>query len=84
MILGSMPSTRSLEAQQYYAHPRNSFWYIMTSLLSDMKDPDYAALHPGYELKITGIDSSGLIRLKNLCELCVSVVKKQSATNNLC
>ena len=34
IILGSMPSVKSLEQQQYYAHPQNRFWKLMAIFLS--------------------------------------------------
>ena len=41
LILGSMPSIKSLEQQQYYAHPRNAFWLIMSSLFNMDKNSSY-------------------------------------------
>jgi len=43
LILGTVPSRRSLEAGEYYAHPRNAFWPIIERLFSREAGPDYAA-----------------------------------------
>jgi len=42
LILGSMPGIRSLKAGEYYAHPQNAFWKIMSALF-DMPADSYAA-----------------------------------------
>lgn len=40
LILGSMPSVKSLEYSEYYGHPQNAFWFIMGSLFGfDRHDP---------------------------------------------
>lgn len=41
LILGSLPGRRSLEAQQYYAQPRNAFWPLMSSLFGVDADARY-------------------------------------------
>ena len=41
LIVGSMPSVKSLEDAQYYAHPRNAFWPMMFEIFGDMPSRDY-------------------------------------------
>jgi len=42
LILGSMPGIASLEANQYYGHPRNAFWRIMGDVYGAGLERPYA------------------------------------------
>jgi hypoxanthine-DNA glycosylase len=43
LVLGSLPGGKSLEARQYYAHPSNQFWRLMSSVVgTDLVSLAYA------------------------------------------
>jgi TDG/mug DNA glycosylase family protein len=42
LVLGSLPGRRSLEMQQYYAHPHNAFWKLISAIFDVDGDLPYA------------------------------------------
>ena len=54
LVLGSFPGAASLQAQQYYGHPRNHFW----PLLSALWDVDLVAMN--YRQRLAELRRRGL------------------------
>jgi hypoxanthine-DNA glycosylase len=54
VVLGSFPGAASLAAQQYYGHPRNTLW----ALLSALWDEDLVAL--AYEQRLAALTRHGV------------------------
>ena len=64
VILGSFPGAASLAAQQYYGHPRNSLW----ALLSALWDEDLVALAYPHRLAALKRHRTGLWDVYGSCE----------------
>jgi hypoxanthine-DNA glycosylase len=60
LILGTLPSVKSLAAGEYYAHPRNCFWWIMGELIG-------AAPHLPYTERLAQLRLSS-IALWDVCK----------------
>lgn len=58
LILGSMPGVASLDAHQYYAHPRNAFWPIVYAIINNSEVPLVEL--PEYEQRLDKLLSSGI------------------------
>ena len=54
LLLGSLPGVASLTAGQYYAHPRNSFWPLMSAML------DQPLVQMPYETRLKALNAGGI------------------------
>jgi len=63
LILGSMPGRVSLEASQYYAHPRNAFWPIICRLFNEPRQLSYDE-----RLQLVQKNSTALWDVMQYCE----------------
>ena len=53
LILGTMPSVKSLDVGQYYGHPQNSFWWIMSKIAS-------FPMELGYSERVAKVQEAGV------------------------
>ena len=79
LILGSMPGNKSLQQNQYYAHPSNVFWKIMGELVGATPDLTYEE-----RLRILTLSGVALWDVLASCERKTSLdshIKNESAND---
>ena len=64
LLLGSFPGAASLAAQQYYGHPQNQFWKLLSAVL----DIDLVAMPYPQRLKALLANNIGLWDVIAACE----------------
>jgi hypoxanthine-DNA glycosylase len=79
VILGSFPGVRSLELQQYYAHPQNQLWRLVFSALSASSPKKYCT--GSYEIRSNYLLSLG-VGLWDVYAACKRVGSLDSAIEN--
>lgn len=72
LILGSYPSLKSLQHQEYYGNPHNQFWMIMETVLG------VSASLP-YQKRLEGLSSHGIL----LWDVLFSCIRKGSSDNTI-
>jgi len=65
LVLGSMPGAASLAAGEYYAHPRNAFWFLQGALFDAGPELSYSA-------RLTRLLEAG-VALWDVLEACTRV-----------
>ena len=73
LILGTMPSVRSLQKQEYYGHPRNAFWPLIARLTNHMPSNDYSS-------KKAMLHHAGIA----LWDVCRECYRQGSLDSNIC
>ena len=77
VVLGSFPGVASLQAQQYYGHPRNHFWPILGALWRlDLISASYAQ-------RIAAVRAHGL-GIWDVYASCARIGSLDSAIENAC
>ena len=74
LILGSMPGLASLAVNQYYAHPRNGFWRIMSDIYGFSPTSTY-------DCKVESLTTSG-VAVWDVLQSCERIGSLDSAIIN--